>query len=84
MLRTGKWWAVLALVITVALVAGIPGLTPSVTAQEKPKVAFVYVAPVGDMGWTYAHDEGRKMLEAELGVETSLLRTCPKVPRPSA
>jgi basic membrane protein A and related proteins len=27
-------------------------------------VAFVYVGPVGDGGWTYAHDLGRKELEA--------------------
>ena len=29
-------------------------------------VAFVYVGPVGDGGWTYAHDQGRKELEATL------------------
>jgi len=38
---------------------------------EKPKVAFVYVGPVGDLGWTYAHDQGRQYLEQELGVETA-------------
>ncbi|MGA1846583.1 BMP family ABC transporter substrate-binding protein [Deferribacter abyssi] len=27
------------------------------------KVGFVYVGPVGDGGWTYAHDQGRKALE---------------------
>ena len=24
------------------------------------KVGFVYVGPVGDGGWTYEHDQGRK------------------------
>ena len=38
---------------------------------EKPKVAFIYVGPTGDMGWTYAHDQGRLYLEKELGVETA-------------
>ncbi len=34
-------------------------------------VAFVYVGPVGDGGWTYAHDQGRKYLEqAEVGAHT--------------
>jgi basic membrane protein A len=33
-------------------------------------VAFVYVGPVGDGGWTYAHDLGRKQLEQKLGVHT--------------
>ena len=27
------------------------------------KVAFIYVGPVGDAGWTYAHDQGRQYLE---------------------
>jgi len=27
------------------------------------KAAFVYVGPVGDGGWTYAHDQGRKDME---------------------
>jgi len=29
-------------------------------------VAFVYVGPIGDGGWTYAHDQGRKELEATI------------------
>ena len=37
---------------------------------ESIKVAFVYVGPVGDLGWSYAHDQGRLALE-ELGVETA-------------
>ncbi len=46
--------AVLALVAGPSLGAGAPKL----------KVAFVYVGPVGDAGWTYEHDQGRKYLEA--------------------
>lgn len=34
--------------------------------KDKFKVAFIYVGPVGDAGWTYAHDEGRKYLGKEL------------------
>ncbi len=41
-----------------------------VFAQDKPKVGFIYVGPVGDAGWTYSHDLGRQQLEEELGVET--------------
>ena len=39
------------------------------------KVAFVYVGPVGDFGWSYQHDQGRKALEAALGdkVKTSFV-----------
>jgi basic membrane protein A len=54
------------------VVGEAPGEPPvaEAVAVEKPKVAFVYVGPVGDMGWTYAHDQGRLYLEKELGVET--------------
>ena len=46
-------------------------ITPAL-ADEKVKVGFVYVGPVGDHGWTYMHDQGRQMVEEELGglVET--------------
>ena len=37
------------------------------TAAEPLKVAFVYVGPTGDAGWTYSHDEGRKYMESQLG-----------------
>ncbi len=30
-------------------------------------MAFAYIGPVGDGGWTFAHDQGRKALEKELG-----------------
>jgi basic membrane protein A len=39
----------------------------AVRAEEPLKVAFVYVGPVGDAGWTYAHDQGRQALEKALG-----------------
>lgn len=35
------------------------------------KVAFVYVGPTGDAGWTYRHDEGRKYLESKLDFVTT-------------
>ena len=31
---------------------------------EPLKVGFVYVGPIGDFGWTYAHNEGRLDVEA--------------------
>ena len=37
--------------------AAIPG-----PVKGKLGVAFVYVGPVGDGGWTYAHDQGRQHL----------------------
>jgi basic membrane protein A and related proteins len=37
-----------------------------VAVNEPLKVAFVYVGPVGNFGWTYAHDLGRRDMEANL------------------
>jgi basic membrane protein A len=48
--------------------------------EGKTNVAFVYVGPIGDGGWTYAHNEGRKYLEAQLGdtVNTAYLESVPE------
>jgi basic membrane protein A and related proteins len=37
------------------------------TAQQPLKIGFVYVSPIGDAGWTFQHDEGRKQMEKALG-----------------
>ncbi|MCC9595420.1 BMP family ABC transporter substrate-binding protein [Rubrivivax sp. JA1055] len=47
-----------------------PASAPASAAAAKPeplKIAFAYVGPVGDGGWTFAHDNARKKLEAEFG-----------------
>ena len=46
-------------------------------SAEPLKVAFVYVGPTGDAGWTYAHDNGRKYMEEKLGkrVETTYVES---------
>jgi basic membrane protein A and related proteins len=38
----------------------------SASLMAQTKVGFVYVSPIGDAGWTYQHDLGRKQLEAAL------------------
>jgi len=52
----------------------------TVTKAEPLKVAFAYVGPVGDAGWSYAHDAGRKAVEAEFGdrVQTSFVESVPE------
>ncbi len=37
-----------------------------VAANQPFKVGFIYVGPVGDFGWTYGHDLGRREMEANL------------------
>jgi basic membrane protein A len=67
-------WAAAALVAT--------GLGLGAAAAEKLKVGFVYVGPVGDFGWTYQHDVGRKALEAAMGdqVETTFVENVSEGP----
>ncbi|MCB0045904.1 MAG: BMP family ABC transporter substrate-binding protein [Caldilineaceae bacterium] len=50
------------------------------TVDGKFNIAFVYVAPIGDGGWTYAHNQGREFLEAEMGdeVATAYLESVPE------
>ena len=47
---------------------------------EPLKVAFIYVGPTGDAGWTFAHDNARKAAEAEFGdkVKTSFVESVPE------
>ncbi|MDQ2684112.1 MAG: BMP family ABC transporter substrate-binding protein, partial [Chloroflexota bacterium] len=46
---------------------------------EPVKVGFVYVGPIGDMGWSYAHDQGRLALEEAIpSVETTYVESVPE------
>jgi simple sugar transport system substrate-binding protein len=50
-------------------------------AKTEPlKIAFAYVGPVGDGGWTFAHDNARKAIEKEFGdrVVTSFVESVPE------
>ena len=51
-------------------------------ADEPFKVAFVYVAPIGDLGWTWAHDQARLQMEEEFGdgIETAFIENVPEGP----
>jgi simple sugar transport system substrate-binding protein len=53
----------------------------SAAAKPEPlKIAFAYVGPVGDGGWTFAHDNARKALEKEFGdkISTSFVENVPE------
>ncbi len=56
------------------------GLVASASAQDPLKIAFVYVSPVGDAGWTFQHDQGRKEMEKALGakVQTKFVENVPE------
>ncbi|MCA0929202.1 BMP family ABC transporter substrate-binding protein [Ruegeria profundi] len=58
------------------------GLATSAMAQDKTKVGFVYVGPIGDGGWTYEHNKGRLAVEEHFGdkVETVFVESVPEGP----
>lgn len=46
-------------------------------AQDPTKIGFIYVGPVGDLGWSYEHDQGRLAIEEAFGdaVETAFVES---------
>ncbi|MEM1283989.1 MAG: BMP family ABC transporter substrate-binding protein [Pseudomonadota bacterium] len=67
--------SLLALGTAAALSLGVVATTQA--DDETIQAAFVYVGPVSDHGWSYAHDQARLAMEAELGdmVETTYLES---------
>jgi basic membrane protein A and related proteins len=61
------------------LAAGIGG---NASAADKLKVGFIYLGPVGDLGWTYQHDVARQALVKEFGdkIETTYLENVSEGP----
>jgi simple sugar transport system substrate-binding protein len=63
--------------------AAVVPATPAATAAAPAaplNIAFAYVGPVGDGGWSYAHDNARKALEKEFGdrIKTSFVESVPE------
>lgn len=52
---------------------------PAAEPAKVTKAAWVYIGPVGDAGWTFAHDLGRKAVEAHFGdkVQTTAVEKIP-------
>jgi simple sugar transport system substrate-binding protein len=63
-----------------ALAAATIGMSAPAFAADPLKIGFVYVGPVGDAGWTYAHDQARLAMEKELGakVKTTYVENVPE------
>ncbi|MGJ7546029.1 BMP family ABC transporter substrate-binding protein [Variovorax sp. LT1R16] len=66
--------------------AAAPAPAPAPAAAAAPaavaplNIAFAYVGPVGDGGWSFAHDNGRKALEKEFGdkIKTTFVESVPE------
>jgi len=63
--------------------AAAPESAPAAAAAapaEPLTIAFAYVGPIGDGGWTFAHDNGRKELEKHFGdkIKTTFVESVPE------
>jgi basic membrane protein A len=91
-MRIKNWRVVAALMLALALVAAACGSdddtdttsgatgTTAASTGDPLKVAFVHVSPVSDKGWSWAHDQGAKFLEANMNVEVTTLEAIPEGP----
>ena len=64
----------------VAAAPSAPAASAPAPKPEPLKIAFAYVGPVGDGGWTFAHDNARKALEQQFGdkIVTSFVEKVPE------
>lgn len=75
---------ILAALLLAALLTACGGETAAPTATGGSdgaadlKVGFIYVGPIGDAGWTWAHDQGRLAIEELPGVETAYQESVPE------
>lgn len=70
--------AMSAAVLSLVAPSGAGAQPPA--AKPPLPVAFVYVSPVGEAGWTYQHDLGRRAMEQALGplVKTTTVEAVPE------
>lgn len=68
--------------VAAAAMALLAGSLSMASAADKLKVGFIYLGPVGDLGWTYQHEVARQALVKELGdkIETTYLENVPEGP----
>ncbi len=59
-----------------------PAAAPAAAAPaaDKLKIGFMYVSPIGDGGWTFQHELGRKAIQEKFGdkIETSMVESVPE------
>lgn len=58
----------------------ILAIAVSPAAAKELQVGFIYVSPIGDAGWSHAHDKGRLFIEKLDGVTTSYVEAVPEGP----
>ncbi len=86
LLELASWSAIAAAAALAGCGKKEEAAAPQAAASAEPakpaplKIAFAYVGPVGDGGWTFAHDNARKALEGEFGerIATSFVEKVPE------
>jgi basic membrane protein A and related proteins len=66
--------------VLAATVAALMGVGFTTGAQNAaPMACFVYVGPIGDIGWTYAHNDARLLSEKAIpGLKTKYVESVPE------
>lgn len=72
-MKIKQWLSVAALSVSAVFSA-------STLAEEPLKVGFIYVGAIGDMGWSYEHDQARQEMEKHFGdkVKTTFVENVPE------
>ncbi len=66
-----KRWLLVITLMALSLTLIQCGPADDTATDETFRVAFVYVGPIGDLGWSYAHEQGRLAVEALPYVKTA-------------
>ncbi len=67
-------------IVMLFAIAAVIGFSTFSWAGKDLKVGFVYVSPIGDAGWSYAHNQGRLAVEGMDGVTTSFAESVSEGP----
>jgi len=69
---------VLALSLLATAILNVGAAHAAFTLEGKPKIAFIFLGPVNDGGWTESHDIARRKLEKQLGVDITYTENIPE------
>ncbi|MGC8806963.1 MAG: BMP family ABC transporter substrate-binding protein [Thiomonas sp.] len=80
--RLKKPLGVLATAASLAVASLMGPAGAPAQAAEPLKIGFVYVGPVGDAGWSFAHNQARLALQAKFGdrIKTQFVESVPEGP----
>lgn len=71
-MKSRSWLALLLVLLMVSAFAvgcgsNEPAADAETPAEEAVKIGYIYVGPIGDAGWTFAHDAGAEFMKEQIG-----------------